>query len=266
MEEYASFVELCAVCDERKVNNEIVDNSWHEPVREKNDIDVTWTDGVKSYDEAKKYLLYGRDKHFDAMAKTIQNISDKGERHVPRPFSDVTGCVPIVPNAILGLPNSMINYKRKAKKQKVITLLVDNGVACSVDARDVADWGAKTVGGIMQLEKQGYRVRIDAVKTFNVSTNNGLFHHVLRVPVKNENQPLDVKRICFPIAEAGFPRLICFDWYERLPNYKYDSGYGRSMSVLLPDERKKAEELFLKSNEYYVCYGDSLEDKLKEVK
>lgn len=173
--------------------------------------------------------------------------------------NDVVGYAPIVPNAILGLPQSMINQTIVPKKIKVINVVFNAGNPAMRDKKEVLEYGAKFVSYIMNLEKQGYRVRIDCLLSFNDFVDDK--HYILRVPVKNEHNPIDLKRICFPLTHPAMQRSIGFDWYERLPEAEHICGYGREFCTERNEKRRNAVlKKFLKSNEYFVCYGMDLDE------
>lgn len=114
----------------------------------------------------------------------------------------------------------------------------------------------------MNLEENGYRVRLDYLKTF-MSHDNRIYS--FRLPVKNEHQPINLKRLMFPMSHVSMQRFLAFDWLERLPNGKYMSGYGHALYGGDSKEVSAIKEM-LDKNEYLVYFGGlSVNDVLKQV-
>jgi hypothetical protein len=94
------------------------------------------------------------------------------------------------------------------------------------EAKDLMWAGLKTMGVVAQLEHQGYRVRLSgahwqAEKEFG----DGAI-----VRLKSETQPLDIKRLLFPMAHPGYFRILHFGWYERTDHVQdYLRTYGQSL-------------------------------------
>ena len=68
--------------------------------------------------------------------------------------NDIHGFVPIVPNAIIGLPLSMINQSRESKKVKGIDILYNVSVSCGTRTDDIARKGAIMLSLIDALERK----------------------------------------------------------------------------------------------------------------
>ena len=52
---------------------------------------------------------------------------------------------------------------------------------------------------------------------------------MLVVKIKDAAQPLDLKRVSFPMTHTAFFRVIGFDWYSKTPRGKYRSAYGHAL-------------------------------------
>lgn len=261
-EQFDSFNELIDVCDSRSIANKEVGES----IRKRSENEPWY--GMP-YGDARNALLYGYDKHYDIIKNGIRSVDTNHTKLTPKRHEAVVGSTPIVSNALRGLPNSMYAYDRNPVRDKIITLVMDIGVSATVDVQEFRDWGSRMIGEALALERAGHRVKIDCCASFNMydraSGEHTTFNHVLRVPLKSENNPIDIKRVCFPLAEASFLRRILFDWYERLPNSIYEDGYGKPTYALRDkdNEFKEFIETFFDDNEYYACYGDKFEDVMK---
>lgn len=255
IEEYNSFNELISTNDSR----EVVLNYYEQARDREND---SWCGA--SYENAVEMLRYGwaDEAKIKAVADKIGQLEKLQDIAKMSFKSDIVGYAPIVPLALKGVPQNMINCTRKPKKAKVINLIIDIGVSGDISVAEKLEWGAKVLSGIIGLEKQGFRVRIDVSKV--TVTNSQV--HMAKVPIKNENQPFDIKRMMFPIAHAAMQRRIFFDWYERLPEAEYHSGHGYSLSVQDTAQRAAIDKNIPNSgSSYLICYGEDINDILKGV-
>lgn len=182
--------------------------------------------GTKSFDEAEK-LRVGGDMESKKKISEVKVITDKlFEKAIGKTvmnFDDVMGYQPIVPNAIIGLPKSMINQKRKPKKAKVITIVSDMGIPWCVDKSVIEFRGALLLSAIDNLEKQGYRVELYVGVS---SAGYGSMGEFIRI--KNAEQPLNIYKIAYYIVNPSFLRRTHFrilETEEALPNIT-TNGYG----------------------------------------
>lgn len=255
IEEFASFNELINTNDSRERNFG----------EARTDKDRSWRGAT--YDEAVEMLRYGwEDK--EKLDYTMQKISQLNKQHDRQRTSfknDIVGFAPVVPLAIMGVPQNMINSTRIPKKAKVIKIILDVGMASSVSVNEKLEWGAKVTSKIANLEKQGFRVKIECIKTF-VERDGLVKCHVCKVPVKNENQPFDIKRMMFVIAHPAMSRRIMFDWYERLPDATEYSGYGVSLQYHSTSKADKIKAVIADTaGSYYISIEDNIDTVLKEV-
>lgn len=86
-------------------------------------------------------------------------------------------------------------------------------------------------------------------------------------------QPVDLKRISFPLTHTGFFRVIGFDWYSKTPKGKYRYFYGHAIGCE-DSVKSKLPAMFKEmfgSNAVFVSgaellqKGDKGEEYLKEV-
>ncbi len=206
--------------------------------------------GVKTYEEALEMLKTGYQPTVDKMQETMKNVKSSGESKRISFFNDVVGFQPIVPLAIMGVPNSMTNMYMKPIKSKVVNVYYDMTVNCGITKEQLLAAGQKVLGVILQLEKQGYKFNLYATQTYSTS----LSADMCCVKIKNANTPLDLKRISFPLTHPAFFRVIGFDWYSRFPKGIYRSGLGHTFTNDWSAEQidKAFEEIF---NEKCVVFS-----------
>lgn len=260
IEMYDSAYQVVEDCKKRKITNSRFEN-----MREEN-ISKDWH-GVDSYDEALKLMETGYQPTVEKLKKGIKsNLSGVAKR--VSFHNDVVGYAPIVPLAIMGVPQSMMNSYMKPVKAKVIDVYYENTASCCHDSDDFIKAGEKLLGAIMELELQGYRMNVYCVQDYY---RNGEGADMLCVKVKSANQPLDLKRVSFPLTHPAFFRVIGFDWYSKFPIGKYRSGYGRALAYdYSADEMQKGFKEIFGDNAVgfaasQIMSDDETKEHLKEV-
>lgn len=220
--------------------------------------------GVDSYEQALQFLEEGYQPTVEKLKVGIKsNLQGQGKRISFH--NDIVGYAPIVPLAILGVPNSMINSKMKPIKAKVIDIYYNMTAGSGTSSESIIKAGVKMLSAIISLEQQGYRFNLYAVQNYYDEREC----YMLKVKVKDAMQPIDLKRISFPLTHTGFFRVIGFDWYSKCPEAKHIWGYGHSLDYDFSNERmqKATKELFGDNSVWFGCVNimkDS-EEYIKEV-
>lgn len=256
IEYYNSATEVYDDCKRRS----ITDSAFHDmPNKEMGDFE-----GVKNYEEALNYLRNGYQPTVNKLREKL-NIKDPGQKRIS--FTNgVVGSAPIVPLALKGVPNCMIDTKMKQIKCKVIDVYYDMTCSCKTKSKDIIANGQKVLGAILDLEHQGYRFNLYAVQTYTDSETSD----VLAVKIKSSHQPLDLRRMSFPLTHTAFFRVIGFDWYSKFPKGKYRCGYGHAIGYEYNDEatlREFSQKLF-GDNAIYLAGNKILsqdEEHIREV-
>lgn len=252
-ERYNSAAEVVADCKVRKITDRMFHDMADGNLGGKN---KQWC-GVDSYEQALEYLEKGYQPVVDTLKFAIKaNISGQGKRISFH--NDIVGYAPIVPLAIMGVPNAMINSYMKPIKAKVIDVYYDGTFSWGVKSDNIINTGAKVISIILQLEQQGYRFNLYQVQSYSDEDNCDM----MCVKLKDSMQPIDLKRISFPLAHTAFFRVIGWDWYSKTPKGKYRDVYGHALCY----ENKvndKLDDIFKEmfgNNAVYVS-GNSLLDK-----
>ena len=251
IERFDSAIEVAKTCQTREITDDRFNDKQHEELR-------SWH-GVSSYEEAITLMQNGHQPTVD-MIKEKFKITASGTSKRFTFKNNIVGFAPVVPLALKGVPNSMINMTQKSIKNKVIDVYYDITCSGSVSSNTIIENGQKVLGAIMELETQGYRFNLYAVQGY--CRNNSA--DMMIVKVKSDTQPLDIKRISFPLCHTAFFRVIGFDWYSRVPGGTYRSGYGTTLKSDVGEDRMKkiAIELFGK-NALYIS-GATIKDKQSE--
>lgn len=195
--------------------------------------------GVESYSEACELAVSGYMRPVKKMVISTKNIkSVQKKRNVIR--NQVVGYAPNVPNAIMGLPTSMINTEAKRMPIKVIRIKYLNAYNSWVSTEDAEEAGTRLLSAVASLENDGYRVEIDCINLTwsNANRNNYAY---LATRIKDAQQPIDVKRLAYPLAHPSYFRVLVFRWMEtsKCP----DLGYGLGKAYSDVEGIEKATEL-----------------------
>lgn len=182
--------------------------------------------GVGSYSEALELLKNG----YQPTVKDLEGgfkVSDR-QGYVPRfQFSNcIQGFAPVVPLALIGVPNNMMNMRMTTIKQKVIDVYYDMTANAGTDPEEFIEAGKSLLETVIELEKKGYRFNLYAVQTYTGHCDGQPTADMLCVKVKSSDKPLDLKRMSFPLTHPAFFRVIGFDWEGKSPICR-DIGYGR---------------------------------------
>ena len=236
---------------------------------EKNDIFF----GSQSFDEAIDLLTMGYKEPLADLKREVLKVTRQNVQAKPKPFQSVVGYAPHVPNAIRGIPTSMINRENKLEKAKTIHLLYGFSAVGNVNARDLINGGTKFIGLVNSLEMAGYRVKIDIIRCTTSSTTNAIGY---TCTLKEYSQSLNLLKLCFPLVHPSMLRRISFRWCETLPNLTdnhYTLGYGTSLIVRMGWRNNKnlaceKEKAFLKKhgilkdkNQYYCNVYEAMDAK-----
>lgn len=226
IEQYAGTTALLADLKRRELRS----GGWHEPEFSR------WS-GIKSREELDRMLREGYDAPVQKLKDKVKiTASGAGKRITFR--NDIVGGNPIVPLAMMGIPNSMINMHMKPIKNKVLDVYYDMTCNCGISAGQIEDAGEKVLGAILEMEAQGYRFNLYSVNTYSDCKDVD----ILAVKVKDASQPLDLKRMSFSLMHPAFFRVVGFDWYSKCPISKYKCSYGRSLANDIG--ATKAEKVF----------------------
>ena len=251
IESYNSAMEVAEDCKKRSITNSHFDDKSTESFG-------SW-EGVKTYDEALGYMKNG-------FQPTVEKLKEKvnptrmgtGKRITFK--NNIVGSAPVVPLAIMGVPNCMIDMKMKPIKCKVIDVYYDITCSSGTSSDKIIKNGQKLLGTILELEAKGYKFNLYAMQTYSDEGSAD----ILTVKLKSSNQPLDLKRISFPLTHTAFFRVIGFDWYSRTPKGKYRAGYGMGLSYVL--NKKEVDEMMSQAfgrNSMYIA-GKEIMDKDEE--
>ena len=229
MERYTNAAEMVRDLRTRPITNSSFDDQ-----RTKG-IDTDWV-GAKSYDECLEYLEKGYQPTVDTLRTALKPTVGTTKRISFK--NDIVGGMPIVPLAMMNLPNAMINTYIKPIKAKVIDIYYDMGCSWTVKSKDIIEAGQKLLATIMKFEQEGYKFNLYAVQSYCSSDDAD----ILAIKVKSSSQPVDLKRMSYALTHTSFFRVLGFDWYSKTPKGKYRHGYGHAISVECDNDPQRTNE------------------------
>jgi hypothetical protein len=179
---------------------------------------------------------------------------------------DTNGYQPLVPNALMGLPKSMIRTERVVKKSKIINVVIDTTYKYATKTREVVNQFSNALAYLASLEKQGFRVRISLLYVFGKDNESTV--HACKVLLKDEKQPMDIKRMMFPLTNLGSFRLFGWDWYERLPEALEIFGYGQQIKYWNKDRQADIMNVLgeVNSKAYFIDIDSDLNSVFSSVR
>lgn len=219
---------------------------------------------VKSYDEALDLLKNGYQPTVEKLNESLKCKANGFEKRIQFENS-IHGFSPIVPLALKGVPNSMMNMTMKPIKCKVIDVYYDMTTSCGTKTKTIIENGQKILSAIVALEKKGFRFNLYAVQSYFEDGSGDM----LCVKIKSSDKPLDLKRMSFPLTHPAFFRVIGFDWYSKCPTAKYRYGYGRAVAYELnSNERMEFGKNMFGEGAVYLSIktvNEQSDESLKEV-
>lgn len=238
----------------------------HKPDRanESNDSSSDFT-GTRSFDESVDLFKFGDERLYERIKENKNKINiDEllGNAMKRRSYEkNVYGCVPNVPAYLMGNPINMLLREENNISQKIVNIVLDVCCPWYVEARDIEQAGTRYLIIIDLLEKAGYRCNLYA----GTSSECGDIKHILLTKIKTDREPLNMKKMCFPIANPSMLRRIYFRWEEVNDGLRdfTQCGYGHYFGR---DEVQKIVEKELKKNFIVWSYKEKRgEFDIKEV-
>ena len=223
---------------------------------------VTKTD---TYAEADALLLYG-DK---GLAKKIEEagvyttrMKLRCQQNKRQIYSAVVGIAPHVPNAIAGVPTSMINVREVRQKQKVINIAFCCSCGAGVSADEIIKASAQFISAAMQIEASGVRTNVYLAEC----SKSGRDTTAYLVRIKSAGQPFDVLKMAYPMAHPSMLRRHFFRAMEVTEGVSAD--FACTYGSALDNKESIAKAIGrndMKIISIYDCFGRCSEDIAKKI-
>lgn len=225
---------------------------------------------TSDYKEADRIMTTGYQPGLDNLKEAGAfkvHSANNATRNIPS--ASVVGYAPHVPNAIAGIPQSMISSSRIQQKSKVVTILYDGGASAYMNAKKFVEAGRTLLSLILKLEMQGYRVQLDILDAFCTSKEKAL----CVITVKNHRQPLNPLKISYMLLHPSFFRRQGFRWLETNPEttFRYD-GYGQPLKHCcpygeMPDDVRRylSDNKVLENGTFYTSLYEVLDNSAEQL-
>ena len=243
-EHFNSISEMLSVICSRP-NNDVMKNKDSSRTE---DEDFT---GTRNWDEAMNLYKYGYIEVLEEIKKgTAAVVGNRAPLQRNKIVNDVIGYAPHVPNAILGLPNSMIGMKKVPQKVKTVSIVYESTANCGENPITFVKAGTAMLSAINMLELSGIRVSLKLCY-FYARCENELAYSTVKL--KDYREHLDIQKLCFPVAHPSMFRRFGFKWLETCEGIKanWRFGYGSHIETMPEEIRKETKE-----NEYFISMQD----------
>lgn len=204
--------------------------------------------GTENWEEAVDLFEHGYTEILDKIKAGVAAGIKKTETIQKRRTSTgVVGYAAHVPNAIMGLPNSMIYTQATPQKIKAVSIVYCITRNCGTKVQEFIDSGIAVLNVINRLELNGCRVNLKIMFYCAKEDNDYAFG---TVDVKDFREHLDLQKLCFPIANPSMFRRFGFKWLETCNGLKdryWCSGYGSQIN-----SDSKVLQDWLQDNEFYI--------------
>ena len=203
--------------------------------------------GVKNYDEARQQFIDGT-KAKAEMSKVFAATQTSRKRQT---VNAIYGCAPIVPKALMGVPDSMIDIRRK-RIPKVTKVVVNMSIAFGTTSDQITEAGKKIIAAVGKLEAQGISTEI--ICTADKFVDNQISS--CGISIKNSGQAFSAARVSFSMSSPAFLRT--FQWLQLMTNPKarYASGLGKNIAYSWSGETLARYYRTMYGNGIYISLPD----------
>lgn len=189
--------------------------------------------GVK-YDEAVEMAKHGWAEGRTAVARLSADITHRIGHAIKTPHLEyaVVGDMPDVGAFIAGVPEHMLSLEDGPGAGRIVKLVVAIGAPGSISAQEIRARGSVAVALVDALESAGIRCEIVAAKSTRMERGTSWRGYIT---LKRPDEPLNIDRVAFALAHAGFFRRLIWNAYEITPNasnlHMDRSGYGHTDDI-----------------------------------
>ena len=183
--------------------------------------ETSWADwyGTKTFRDAQRLLEYGDSDTARDVYEGVTLKSAAIKRTTRQVRASVTGFAPHVPNAIAGVPCSMIRVNYIPVKTRVLTVVYNISVNGGISAQSMKQAAVTMLSAINTIEAHGTRVNL-----YVCDLSRWKFHHVGRpdevqevgwlLKIKSSTQHLDILKTAYPLCNPAMLRRHSFRFTE----------------------------------------------------
>lgn len=182
-----------------------------------------------SYKEAENLLKNGWTQMTEKLKTQLKAQTKMAPTMTSKNALSVQGYQPVVPNYLMGLPNSMVTKKVVPVKQKVVTLSKCVAYSWKVSTDTIVKESVKALRLIQKLEASGYRINLNVLLFVRARNGQGF---CIKVRIKNSGEKLNISKLSFPLVHPSFLRRLYFRFVEVHPTIPecMNVGYGTPLS------------------------------------
>lgn len=215
---------------------------------------------TKNYQESEEIMKIGYKEGLEELKKAEKNIPVCSKVSKAVPTASVIGYTPHVPNAIAGIPCSMISHKQVVMKDKMLSIVYDMTASWREEAKDFVKAGRVLLSFIEMVESRGYRVKLDMM----LSACKNKEKSVALVKAKDFRQPVNPLKLSYMMLHPSFLRRQGLKWTETNPDItdrEFRSGHGCALYHECGNDTRR-ESRWLKDNgvigvnDVFVSYYD----------
>lgn len=202
---------------------------------------------TSSYQESEDIMKVGYKEGLENMKKAGKGVTVSSKSIKAVPTASVIGYTPHVPNAIAGIPCSMISHKKVVMKSKILSMVYDITASSYVRADEFIKAGRVLMSFIEMVESKGYRVKLDMM----MSSCEGSENSVALIKVKDYRQPVNPLKLSYMMIHPSFLRRQGLKWIETNPDLTergFRTGHGKPLYHKC-NESTRLEAKWLKDNE-----------------
>lgn len=180
---------------------------------------------TSSYQEAEELL----EKGWDAGAKELEGLAKGMQLPKETIVKNVKGFFASVPDALTGRPKSMYDKKKKEQFTNTVNIVVSN-VAADKYTDKIIKIGAIAIDIVNAIESTGVRCNLYSCPQMSADGWSDTPDIVgCIVKLKDAQQPLNLKKIAYPLGHISWFRRQGFRYLETAPQCKTPHhNYGHS--------------------------------------
>lgn len=183
--------------------------------------------GTATWKIAEDLLIHGDSNITVELTKAMSKVKTTVAINKVKITPDYYGASPIVARALTGHPKAMRRRTANPVKQAATAIYYDNGANCDIKASDLLRAGKAILELVYRLEAGGTRVELNICNFTANCRNTTQDKACCCTLVKRASEPLDIRKMAFPIAHPSYFRRIGFRWLERCDKIKSSvSCYG----------------------------------------
>ena len=189
--------------------------------------------GTDSFKEAVDLIKHGWDSGAEEIVKRCGNLNTYQTKTVYRNKYDVVGGNACVARYLQGVPTNMVRRVGVQQKAKILNLYRSIEYSAMVDKDRILEDAKITAQIIYSLEAQGYRCNLYVINaTVEKESNPESKWFVNKLKVKDASQPLNLKKIAFPLSHPSMLRRLVFRLVELTCSRSFLlGGYGFPLGV-----------------------------------